>query len=215
MLVEPLEKYLKSNTEKYNQTRRVISEGIIAGGAARQIFLEEQFGSTDIDFYFSNWGIWDAWQNNLTRNGYSEYHSSRKARGFENIFGTKCQLIKTIYSDNPQEIFNTFDFTCCMFAIKEDHLYFTTEAAEHATNKMLVVADSSNYSYGRIGKYIRKGFFPSCPLSSGIFDEFVKYVHECKTENFLFGPTWDTIPELEEKIESIFVGFFGPSSGDY
>ncbi len=237
MLVEPLEKYLKKNTEKYNQVRSVISEGIIAGGAARQIFVGEEFGSTDIDFYFPNWGIEDAWNNNLYIQGYRQYHNSQKAIGYDNIFGTKCQLVKK-YSEDPQEIVNSFDLTCCMFAIKADQIYYTEEAAEHSLKKIMVFSkyEKANDPYRRVGKYLKKGFVPSCHHSQDILQEFLKYIEE---EYQIYDPLiqvhpigrYDPIPidnpfglqnyrtlrpeELEERVEEVFVAFFGYNTEDY
>ncbi len=221
MLVEPLEKYLKDNRNIYETVRRYLPEGIIAGGAARQIFLGEKFGSTDVDFYFPTWGIWNDWASNFYGQGYKRYSRTRNAEGYliflEQI---KLQLISITYSDTPQEIFDTFDFTCCMFAIKDDKLYFTEEAVEHATKKMLVVYKESNANdlYRRIGKYLRKGYFPSCPISNAALEDFLKYIDECKItkdNEFPFWPTWKDIPELENKMEEMFSSFFGPSTEDY
>jgi hypothetical protein len=236
MLVEPLEKYLKHNEARYYEIRRVIGEGIIAGGAARQIFLGEDFGSTDVDFYFSSRGLWDAWYRNLNR-GYDRYHRSHKAAGFM-VEDTKCQLIQTHFSSNPQEIFDSFDLTCCMFAIKDHELYYTEEAAEHASKKMMVFKhyDNSRDPYKRVGKYLKKGFIPSCLHSEKILQEFLQYIEE---EYKVYDPQLKVQPynrnapinlfdtfadenyrslrpdELEDQMENIFHNFFGYSSEDY
>lgn len=226
MIIEPLEKYLKHNTELYENVRRIVSEGIIAGGAARQIFLGEQFGSTDVDFYFPTFGIFDAWSSNLCRQGYRVYSSTSKAQGYEivSLNDIKLQLIATVFSDNSQEIFDTYDFTCCMFAIKDTQIYYTEEAAEHARKKQLVLQnkDNSRDLYNRVGKYLKKGYFPSCDTTFNVFADFIKYIDEYKIwDDKVSSRNFDDyyrkiLPEeLEEYMPNIFINFFGHLSGDY
>lgn len=93
IIVEELYKYLKdTNVAIYNRIREVIPEGIIAGGAARQIFLNEPFGSTDIDFYMPTILDRRDVSNRLIQN-YECYAETRNAVGYL-IDGIKCQLIK-------------------------------------------------------------------------------------------------------------------------
>ena len=234
MLVEPVDKYLKDNREIYTQIRWNIPEGIIAGGAARQIFLNEAFGSTDVDIYFPDFSAHGAWYTNHYRRGFEKYSNTNNASGYL-IDDIKCQLVKAIYTDDPRRIFDSFDLTCCMFAIKDDQIYYTEEAAEHATKKLMVFAKESNAKniYKRVEKYLRKGFVPSCPISMKIFLEFIQYVEE---EYMIYAPInpcrdiflrddpfainsedyrKPTAVELEERIEDIFLAFFGPVIEDY
>ena len=218
MFTEPLDKYLKGdNIEIYASLKRIISYPfLIGGGAARQIFLNERLGSTDIDIYTDGYyyGKIYYWikKNTIIASTSNSYTF--------NIDGLKIQLIKKIQTLNPLSLFNTYDFTCCMFAVGSNgYIYYTDLAKEHALGKWLYIANNENYTYSRIGKYLKKGYAPLCPISQSIFVEFVEYCNQYRVPNDKYA-VFDTgrpitKEELSDKLDELFINFFGKCSEDY
>lgn len=200
MNVEPLEKYLKGdNIEIYNKIISLFPKDgwLIAGGAARQIFLNERLGSTDIDFYFSSIDSYDAQYHRLYRQIGVPHRSGNAATFY--LDNTQVQLVAKIYSDTPKEIFDTYDMTCCMFAITNNLIYFTDEAREHALGKWIVLSTPIKENYiRRIGKYLRKGYCPLCMVSQGVLLDFLAYANSYESWN-------NTEPDAAEILD----GYFG------
>jgi hypothetical protein len=202
---EPLEHYLKGNNARiYNNIFGDIGYPfIIGGGSARQIFLNEDFGSTDIDIYTRiNFG-----------NIYAEFQKQGKVISntansitFELNERIKVQLIRKIYTLDPCYLFSTYDLSCCMFAIKDNYIYYTDLAKDHSLNKWLYIVHSDgNNLASRVGKYLLKGYTPLCPISQQIFVDFIDYGVKAG---------FDTDDMFAPSIEDTFREFFG-ISGDY
>lgn len=229
MIIEPVDKYLTNeNLRLFTHITTLLPEAIIAGGAARQIFLGEKLGSTDIDLYFPNSISYEGAALYFLNNRFKRYHRSDNAEGFyiEYEGQNKAQLIRKTFTANPQEIFDSFDLTCCMFAIKNDEIYYTEQAAEHAQKKLMVFVnpDKSTNRYRRMGKYLKKGYAPSCPISQDILGEFLQYLEEYEVpdptkENprslFITHYKRATLRDIQDNIEYLFGCFFGYSLEDY
>lgn len=215
------------NHYKLSQIQALIPNVIIAGGAARQIYLGEVFGSTDIDCYNANYReqatIWDNHFRFIPGN--PNANITRNAFNFL-FYDNKIQLVKKIYTDNIEELFNSFDFACCMFAIKGDKLYYTEKAAEDAIHKWITVInppkilkgiDFAGASYefceennlnSRVGKYLKKGYIPHCEYSLMVLEDCLKH---CNGYQPLFLDFFDNRPEIkhEVSITELFDSFFG------
>lgn len=136
---------------------------------------------------------------------------------------------KKSYTHNVEDIFDTYDFECCKFAIIDGIIFFTEEAREDALGKWLRIAYKNNpYLYPRVGKYLKKGYTPKCETSLGIFNEFCSYVQgweiydpklAAEQHDIIFGGGYRlaTPKELQENMQNIFTSFFGilDGSGDY
>jgi hypothetical protein len=199
---EPLENYIKGNNARiYNNIFGDIGYPfIIGGGSARQIFLNEDFGSTDIDIYMII-GNFDDIYAEFQKQG-KVISSTSNAITFELNEGIKIQLIRKVYTLDPCQLFSTYDFSCCMFAIKDNYIYYTDLAKDHALNKWLYIVHNKNINLARIGKYLLKGYTPLCLISQQIFVDFINYGNICGfgTDD-MFAPT----------IEDTFIEFFGIS----
>src|SRR6266849_2526322 len=159
ILLQSLEIYKGfSNYYKLQQIQHYFPGIIIGGGAARQVFLNEEFGSTDIDIYHST--PMDQALNTHDLSPFPDYMLTANAYNFK-YCGMKVQLIRKIYTTNIEELFNSYDFACCMFAIKDNYIYYTEQAVEDATHKWLNVINlDKDTLHQRVGKYLKKGYIP-------------------------------------------------------
>lgn len=218
MIVEPVSNYLKTNEVLYREIMALVPGTMIAGGAARQIFLHEEFGSTDIDIYCPDMATrallirrLQAFRRKVSSKAHT-FHVDTSVKKIE------LQIIKSIYT-LPQNIFMDFDLTCCCFAIKDDRIYYTKEAKEHSINKRMFFQHQEPgqhlYPYLRFRKYLEKGFIPTCDLSLDIFKDFLLWYVEnekCREsdngDDFLFYAKF----EKDTPISEIYDAFFGSTS---
>lgn len=208
MIVKPIEDFLTDeNRETYYTIAETFKGAIIAGGSARQIFLGEKFGSTDIDIYFPSYEVLR--QNNIYRTVFAKVTS--KSLTF-NVNNLTIQIIKGKFLI-PEAIFNTYDFTCCCFAIKDNLLYYTKEAEEHALKKRMVFTDQDisnhNHPYQRVRKYLDKGYVPSCDLSLQLFENFLLWWIENQKNKEQEDTSWLFINFKDATIKEIYDAYFG------
>lgn len=162
-----------------------IYKGIIAGGAARQIFLtqkeivreKENFGNTGIDIFFTSLFYRNKFSSAIGKFAKRSYDNAGSGKHAETFIynGIKIQVINNTYKD-ISAIFEDFDFTCCQFAIMGNSIFYTELAEEDAINKILrynnlpirAIKDK------RIIKYVlMKGYTPIDKLQD-IFDRIFK-----------------------------------------
>ena len=143
---------------------------IIAGGSITSLFTRNEIN--DIDIYF--------------RSKESLINALKEIKGQSTImaFTDKAtmfvkdsseyayQFIHFKFFDNPQEIFDTFDFTVCMGAydFKTEDFIFHPSFLTHNSQRLLKVNDKTAYPIMtalRVQKYLDKGYTISKP-------EFIK-----------------------------------------
>jgi hypothetical protein len=208
MIVETVDNFLtEKNRPLYERITNLFPEAIIAGGSARQIYLNEEFGSTDIDLYHTNYAnIGRAYVAGVV---YKLVSHTIWARTYL-IDGIKVQLMGTPYRD-IQSLFDTFDFSCCMFAISPDELMYTYPfAITDAKGKWLQIVNkqlNSEKQAKRIGKYLKKGYLPKCGDTMNVYSEFLKFAEECYTNKGDYLHTKDPT--------QIFKCFFGNTEDSY
>jgi hypothetical protein len=160
ILSVPIEERISGETlEKYNQVLAIIEGRTIAGGAARQLYFNKDFGSTDIDLF--------SWYDDAPLKNYSGYKLRTHWAYTFKIQNYTIQLIRKGYSGSVENIFNSFDFNCCCFAVDRNYIYYTEEAIEDCNKKQLRYIDNYNeeshdFEEVRLLKYIKKGFLPAC-----------------------------------------------------
>ena len=173
---EQLVNYFEVRHETYQALRHALhmTQGVIAGGAAREAFLNKDFGSNDIDIYFPNHNLGELFFEVMyksNRTSHYQYHDTvpngYRAKNFRLNDGTKIQIIYDVHP-TIKSIFSTFDFTCCQFAIKDDTLYYTPQAIIDTMTKKLVATNNQCIKDYRLIKYVLlKGFDPGI-----LFDRF-------------------------------------------
>jgi hypothetical protein len=195
---ELLVNYFEVRHETYQTIRAALkmTSGIIAGGSAREAFLNEGFGSNDIDIYFPQEHLGKVFFELLHKQSKTVHHpydyvKYYKATNFFLKDGTKIQCILGQYL-HIEDIFNSFDFTCCQFAIKDDMIYYTSEAIEDTMNKKLVSTGNEKIKDYRLIKYVLlKGFNPTDilfeQLNKAIKNFLPNYTDEHSIDKFLKG----------------------------
>jgi len=146
----------------------------VAGGAITSLFCNREIN--DVDVYFRNE---DSLINFLTDNWDSRMwvvSHTKKATLFT-YDRTKIQLIHFRYFNNPQEIFDTFDFTVCMgcFDFSTEEFVLHEDFLKHNSQRLLKFNSSTTFpivSLLRVQKYKEKGYTISKP-------EFIRIVLAC------------------------------------
>lgn len=174
------------------------SEAFLAGGAITSLFTNRDINDFDIyfkskqackDFLLDNQSTYIKAQTNLAL--LTSYH------------GTDIQFIYFKFFDDPQEIFDSFDFTCCMgcFNFKDEKFYFHDDFFKDNCSKELIFNKNTSYpiiSALRVNKYIERGYtisksqmlsimFTISKLNISTFEEFEKHfggMYGYKLENF-------------------------------
>ena len=187
IIEEPISNYLTDrNKELYTYFANIAKEynAIIAGGSARQIFLDEKFGSTDIDLYFSSMKYFLSFRS-IYRNVIEKSSSYATTYIINNI---KVQIIKiTPGNKNIYRIFDTYDFYCCRFAIYNDTIFYTHRAKKDALNKVFSSTHNENYPDNeldlwtfeapkdyRLLKYYLKGYEPGNHYCQVAFSKLIR-----------------------------------------
>lgn len=156
---------------------------VLAGGAARQLYLNDgSFGSTDVDLYFFN----NKDKYNIKR-CLLKAGKEKRASEYAKTFMYKDLLLQ-IVDDRPNSIenlFSTYDFYCCMFAIVNNKIVYPKEAFEDVLSKTLRDNNYSKYYIKdyRILKYVlKKGYEPGTPHLKTRFDILMKDFLSCERE---------------------------------
>jgi hypothetical protein len=138
------------------------SNAFIAGGAIRSIFCGEDI--SDIDVYFRtkedalNFIIEVSVLSTsifISEKSYTSYHAGDKNLCIQSIYFD--------YFDSPKEIFDSFDFTCCMGAYdtKDGEFYFNDRFLADNCKKEIHINSGTKFpiiSLSRIIKYQKKGY---------------------------------------------------------
>lgn len=140
------------------------TDAVIAGGAIRSVFCSEDIN--DIDIYPSNAEEALSLYESLNNNATSVAFSSKSITFFHSAGKDKSVLVQLIifdYFKDVADLFNTFDFTCCMGAYSPKYKKFILHDDFLADN----LAKSLNFNMGtrfplmslvRLKKYTDKGF---------------------------------------------------------
>jgi hypothetical protein len=158
LLVKDLQVSVK-NKYNWNKVKSLLKgvPFVIAGGAARQLFLDEKFGSTDIDIYPTKDNLGKLLE-------IARLKASKNKYGNADTFKYKALTIQIIQINTPynsiEDIFNTFDLHCCCMATDGQYLYFTEEAERDATSKyMRLTGNEKEPDIYRLMKYwMGKGY---------------------------------------------------------
>lgn len=157
----PIEYRFNPNNEKYKEIKFLMDNFhcIIAGGAARQIFNNKDFGSTDIDLCYLSSEAKRATERFLNKKA-----EKININTYAKTYKYKEMIIQsTDYKryDNIYSIIEAFDFTVCQFAIENNNIYYTIEAYTDEENNKLVLGGIDTLKVYRLVKYLNKGYIPN------------------------------------------------------
>jgi len=159
-----------------------LSGCFIAGGAALAIYNGEFKFLKDWDLFFSSFGSYNRAYNKFLDMGYKEVSHSNFGKMLElKSYGdgksSKVNLIDWFFPNKVEEIFNSFDFSVCCFAIVGDTLFYTKQAKKDEKDKLLNIVhlkkENIVLTFKRIARYGIKGYVPSNEFVLK-FEEFFK-----------------------------------------
>ena len=144
----------------------------VAGGCIRDYFTG--VAPVDYDIYFPNEEEFKKAKKYLLENGAEVVWESGNGMKF-NYNGLVLDLVK-IYSEDPAQTIERFDFTCCMFAIKDNQLFYGESSFDDLNNRKLIINRITNplSSLKRSYKYQRKGFNISAEEAKKLYEEIKK-----------------------------------------
>lgn len=153
------------------------SGAIIAGGAITSLFTNKEVN--DIDVYLpSQRAVVDVIASAMNEEEFTSYGtigigkmffsnmSNKSVLFVDSVTRTKIQLITFKYFNTPEEIFETFDFTCCMgaFVMETEEFVFHPDFFKHCSQRYLKFNPNTSFplvSALRVNKYKDKGFYIS------------------------------------------------------
>jgi hypothetical protein len=151
----------------------------IAGGAALAIY-------TGAISFIKDWDIFgpinylDAFEREIRKEGFVDKNETKLSKTFvkSNVF---VQLVQFIHPQSVEEIFGSFDFHVCCFAIENEDLCFTLQAVDDLHNKILNVNSIHHIglTISRIARYGAKGFTPSLECVK----KLIEYCHSVDPNN--------------------------------
>lgn len=180
---------------------------MIAGGAILSIFTNQEIN--DIDIYFRDkQSLSDFLFQEMSRNWVIANTDKAFLFKYNRI---KIQTIYFKYFDNPEQIFDTFDFTVCMaaFDFKTEEFVLHKDFLKHNVSKMLRFNSNTAYpivSALRVDKYKKKGF----SISKSEYLRIILSVLNLKINNYeqlksqmggMYGENYDNILEPSEGEE--------------
>lgn len=137
----------------------------IAGGAARLLWHREEIGDHDIDIFFANEDQWNKYIKTLEGLTSDNAFVTKNASTF-NIkveeLTFKIQLIKKNWYKDYEDIFNSFDFTCCQFVTDGKNIIATEDAVNDCKKKIMRFNANTTREFDsrRAIKYSLYGFTP-------------------------------------------------------
>ncbi len=202
MLIFDLDSIVKNEYYKslitYLSTFIDKSEFMIGGGFARRCFEDSDIGNSDVDIFFTSIIALENFRSKLNKSKnrnsflinvfnvfknstlYPENRSSSYAEtvhlNFENKL-VRIQLIKFDFFKSVEELFNSFDFTVCRFAIYNGIFYTTQESIDDLNSKSLRFSKEysmRNCSLKRVSKYASYGFVADDDLIMKIIEYNIK-----------------------------------------
>jgi len=158
----------------------------IAGGAARELFLEKEF-ENDVDIFFKDKRTSDHWYDTMKRKGYNGKRTAYAVTFTvpDGINSIDVQLVDWNYWDNIKDLFDDFDFTICQIAYDENGFYHSAEAVRALVKNELHFNKIKSGVGGvqRMIKYANKGMV----LPDDTIKQFLRQV--VKSPN-LIDKTW-------------------------
>lgn len=158
----------------------------IAGGAVRQWFLGESFGSHDVDIFVKNKKQLDHLKECF---GVLDKIETKNAITFK-INGVSIQVITKIMFGSAQEVIDSFDLTCCQLVTDGYGVIVGDTTINDITTKTLNSTDMlDSFALARITKYVSYGYTPS--------NELIKKLRNMDlTTDFKNSDDYDTLPSI-------------------
>lgn len=139
---------------------------IIAGGSITSLFTRNEIN--DIDIYFRNKESLINALKEIKEQATIMAFTDKATMFVKDRSEYAYQFIHFKFFDNPQEIFDTFDFTVCMGAydFKTEEFIFHSSFLAHNSQRLLKVNEKTAYPIVtslRVQKYLDKGYTISKP----------------------------------------------------
>lgn len=137
-----------------------LAGSMIAGGALTSVFTNQPIN--DIDLYFKTRQAFEEAVRNLYDDGFWCVDMSDRAITF--VEGPAIvQLMHFDFFPTAQDVFNTFDFTCCMAALDRDGdaFVFDDRFFQHCSQRFLSFHPGTRYPFAsllRVLKYQGRGY---------------------------------------------------------
>lgn len=152
----------------------LVDGSCIAGGAVRQWFTGRE-GISDIDIFFQNESALKSFIAQSLPSNTAPVHQTVNADTY--LKGEQViQCIKLKYFVDIQELFDSFDFTCCQFAFCDGKIYSTVEAVVSTLRGHLGIHKIQKGfeldSLRRAFKYQKKGFKPCLGTMRSLAESF-------------------------------------------
>lgn len=140
----------------------------VAGGVLRDYFSDKPSNS-DCDIFFSNINDFNKAKNYLKSKGATTIWESENGMKI-NYNDNTYDLVK-IFTNNPSETINRFDFTISMFATDGKKLYYGNSSLKDLKDRQLVINKISNplSTLKRVLKHYRKGFTMSADETKKLY----------------------------------------------
>jgi len=134
----------------------------IAGGAPLALYTGDVHKIKDWDLFFHDHSAIGNAVTELNRFGFNYVNSTNWSDTYEKS-GVVVQIVNWRLYHSVEEIFKSFDFSVCCFAVDGPNLVFTKQAAEDVENGELnfLHTDDLIMCLKRIARYGQKGFMPS------------------------------------------------------
>jgi len=180
---------------------------IIAGGTITSLFTNRDIN--DIDVYFRSQEDLESFLKNEMEGQWIIAHTEKALLfKFDDI---EVQAIYFKYFNNPDEIFDTFDFTVCMGAydFSKEEFVLHNDFLRHNSQRILKFNHGTAYpivSALRVDKYKKKGYTISKPEFIRIMLTILNSdIHDYKTlkeqMGGMYGENYDKILEPQENEE--------------
>jgi hypothetical protein len=135
---------------------------IIAGGSVRAMVQNKPI-TTDVDIYFTSQKQLDWFKSYLIAkyaNGQDVFRKTQFTYSVK-MFGYDLQLMHFKFFNSVDQLFQSFDFTVCQYALTGGDLYMTEEAVRDTKDNIVLFTKNSKYNrtFYRIKKYKDKGFY--------------------------------------------------------
>jgi len=194
--------YINTQFEK-NKLYAYLGEGLvnslkqhkayIAGGTITSLFSNREIN--DVDVYFRDEDsiagfLYDVWDN-------GRYIVSHTKKATQMVYNeVNLQTIHFKYFNNPEYIFNTFDFTVCMgvFDFATETFILHPEFLKHNSQRLLKFNSETAFpivSMLRVQKYQDKGYYISKP-------EFIRIILTCMNLDI------NSYDELKEQLGGMY-----------
>lgn len=134
----------------------------IAGGAPLALYTGDVHKIKDWDLFFHDRPALDNAIRELVRFGFTHVNSTHWSDTYEKS-GVLIQLILWRFYCSVEQIFRSFDFSVCCFAVDGPNIMFTKQAAEDVVKRELnfIHTDDLGMCIKRVARYGQKGFMPS------------------------------------------------------